>query len=117
MIPACYDFPTQYSGDTFNAVQITATRTDINDVTTAIDLTNVDIRAHFKKKVSGTPDKEISVGSGITKTDAENGVFEIDTFINLAGGVYLYDLEFTYASGVIQTYLKGTYTVTEDITE
>ena len=117
MIPANYAIPNQYSGDTLSAIQITCTRTDVNDVTTAIDLTNVNLRMDFKKSKEGAAIKSISDGAGITKTDATNGILTIDSFLNLDGGNYIYDLEFTYADGTIHTYLKGTYTVIEDITQ
>lgn len=88
----------------------------INSV--AKDLTNTRIKIDFKKgSKTGTLQKTITVGSGITKTDAVNGKFAIDEFIcSFPADTYYYDVQFIDGSEV-NTYIEGTLTVIQDVTD
>jgi hypothetical protein len=112
MKPKIYNYPDCLRGDTVNALPITTSQT-VDNVTTPLDLTNIDIDCKFVYK--GIT-KNLSVGSGITKTDAAAGEFQIDEIIFDVVGVYKYDLRFTYASGKIKTYLKGEIKILQDVT-
>ena len=83
-----------------------------------IDLTNVAIKMEVRQSETAKNYlKQFIVDSGITKTDAANGVFSIDAFIaDLPATNYFYDLQFTYNSGVVTTYLKGKITVVNEVT-
>lgn len=83
-----------------------------------IDLTNVAIKMEIRQSETAKNYlKQFIVDSGITKTDAANGVFRIDAFIaDLPATSYVYDLQFTYNSGVVATYLKGKVTVINEVT-
>ena len=83
-----------------------------------IDLTNVAIKMEIRQSETAKNYlKQFIVDSGITKTDAANGVFSIDAFIaDLPATNYFYDLQFTYNSGVVATYLKGKITVVNEVT-
>ena len=83
-----------------------------------IDLTNVAIKMEIRQSTTAKNYlKQFIVDSGITKTDAANGVFGIDAFIaDLPATNYFYDLQFTYNSGVVATYLKGKITVVNEVT-
>jgi len=83
-----------------------------------IDLTNVGIKMEIRQSATAKNYlKQFIVDSGITKTDALNGVFSIDAFIaDLPATNYFYDLQFTYNSGVVATYLKGKITVVNEVT-
>lgn len=83
-----------------------------------IDLTNVAIKMEIRQSETAKNYlKQFVVDSGITKTDAANGVFSIDAFIaDLPATNYVYDLQFTYSSGVVATYLKGKITVDNEVT-
>lgn len=117
MIPARYDFKPQIAEDTFNGLQFTATLTT-EGVTAPIDLTTVAIKIVFKKQGQTAVTSTLEIGSGITLDDAVNGVFSIDPFTVFAAPyTYDYDIEFTYASGVVKTYLKGLFTVKAQTTE
>lgn len=114
MIPAIYNFKEQYAGDTFNGIQLTAT---LNG--SPIDLTNITIKIQFKVSIEKASVKDLIIGTGLTLVDAVNGVFKIDSFTvfttpNITN--YLYDLEFTYSSGVVKTYMKGDFPVKHQIT-
>ncbi len=116
MIPATGDLPIQYAGDTFDTAVCTATQTDSEDVTTPVDLTDVAIKIQFRTKNYTSVFKTFTIDNGITVTDAENGIFEIDEFINGSAGTYLYDIQFTYPDGKVRTYAKGKYIVISDTT-
>lgn len=55
--------------------------------------------------------------SGILVTDATNGEFEIINYIPTTAGRFKYDLQVTFASGVVSTYLRGDWVVIADITQ
>jgi hypothetical protein len=115
MTPIQYNFKEQYSGDTFNGLRITATRT-ISGNTSPIDLTNVAIKMDIKSLNVDTPLLSLTIGEGITLTDALNGIFTIDRFVVPKVGVHNYDIQFTYQSGDIKTYVKGIFPVENDTT-
>jgi len=102
--------------DTFRSVNFT-----VSDKTTGdpIDLTGVSIRIQFRfRKKTGNVVKDMSIGSGITLTDATNGIFTIDKFtpITFEVDTYFYDAEITFTNGDIKTYVQGTFKVIQDTT-
>ena len=117
MLPASYDFNDRYYGDTSDEVQFTVTKT-VSNVTSALDLSGVSIRMHFKKEGTNRVVKSLDTTSGITFVDASNGVFKINSFLmELPPHNYDYDIEFTFSSGVVRTYLRGNFNVVNDITK
>jgi high-affinity nickel permease len=115
MIPQTYIIPNQYKGDTFGGVQFTLTNTTVSS---PIDLTGSTIECKFRKtSPTGILVKTISDGSGITIVDAVNGIFKIDAFdVDFSANIYYYDIQITDATNIIITYVRGTLTVTQDIT-
>lgn len=111
MVPANYDFGNQYRGDSLDSIQFT-----IKSNGTPINLTGVTIKCQFRQPFNGKTIKEITNGSGIT-VNTSSGVIVIDEFIlDWDAGLYLYDIEFTYPSGTVKTYIKGTINVISDNT-
>lgn len=115
MVPAVYNFPKLYEGDTHDGLSITV-ETTTGGVSSPVDLTNVDIAMQVRSNSAGALALDLSVGSGITKTDATNGVFRVDAFTVPAAGLYDYDIEFTYADGTVKTYMGGAMSVKADVT-
>jgi len=107
-----YNLPDIYKGDTFEKVQFT-----ILVDGTALDLTGASIKSVFKKdKKQGSLIKTIEIGTGITVTDATNGIFEFDAFdLDWDAGTYYYDIEITDNSSVILTYVIGVINVILDV--
>ena len=65
---------------------------------------------------TGTLALGLSVGAGITITDALGGVFAIDEqIIDIASALYYYELEVTLDSGFRLTYLTGTWQILQDV--
>ncbi len=108
-----YNLPDGYKNDTYKPVQFTL---KINGV--AEDLTGYAIRAMFRLETkTGTIVKDISVGSGITITDAVNGVFRIDSFnVDFDAADYYYDIEMTAPNTEVETYVCGQLKVIQDVT-
>tara|TARA_R110000851_G_scaffold143538_1_gene282458 strand:- start:358 stop:711 length:354 start_codon:yes stop_codon:yes gene_type:complete len=115
MTPTTYKINDQYKGDTFDGVTFTlkegADKTPIN-------LTGATILSQFRvKEVTGIIQKSLSIGSGITVTDATGGVFKIDSFVlDWNTGTFFYDIQITFSDGSVRTYVKGTLNVNQDVT-
>lgn len=108
-----YNFPDHIKGDTFLAQAFTY---KLNG--TPIDLTGGTFRMMLKRSIkSTTAVLTLSTGSGITITNAAAGQWQIDSqVIDIKEGTYYYDVEFTYASGQVATYLSGRFKIIQDIT-
>mgnify|MGYP007071585948 CR=1 FL=1 len=101
-------------GDTFNGLFITI---NLNGV--PIDLTDVNIRSHFRLgSKSGCKVKKFDLDNGIVVTDAVNGQFEmlVDTLIDWDAGSWVFDVEIEFPDGTIKTYYEDTLNVIQDIT-
>lgn len=107
-----YNLKEQLRGDTFPGVSFTVS---VNG--SPKNLTNTEIKIEFRFKVKrGKLIKTLTVGSGITKLDAVNGVFCIDSFVvDFEEGVYYYDIQFKDGA-VIKTYIGGIWVIDQDVT-
>jgi hypothetical protein len=101
---------------TFKSVNFTYLDADNNPV----DLTDAEIRIQFRyRSKTGAIVKDISVGTGITLTDAVNGIFTIDKFtpVDWAVDNYYYDAQVTFPNGDIGTYVWGMVEIVQNITD
>lgn len=106
-----YDFATHRKGDTWQPPTFTGTLDG-----SPIDLTGSTL-AMKARDCDGAEVLSLTSASGITITDAANGVFKIDDqVLNIAAGVYNYDIQFTLASGDIFTWIVGKLIVSQDQT-
>ena len=97
-------------GDTWKGLTFTV---DVDG--TVLDLSNYSIAMQVKTP-SGETLLDLSIGNGITLTDAVNGVFSIDPLITPnTSGTHRYDIEFTNA-GVVSTYIEGKFSIETDVT-
>ncbi len=102
--------------DTFASVEFTFE----DELGAAIDLTGISAQCQFRYNTKiGTTVKDISIGSGLTLTDAVNGILTIDAFtpVDWEVGCYKYDIQITFPSGVISTYVQGTVEILQDTTD
>ena len=115
MTPTTYKINDQYKGDTFNGVTFTLKE---GADKTPIDLTGVSILSQFRvNEVTGTIQKTLEIGSGITLTNAIGGVFKINPFtLNWNTGTFFYDIQITFPNGDVRTYVKGSLNVIQDVT-
>lgn len=104
-------------GDTFEAVNFAMTS---GVIPVPIDLTGAVIKMQLRKKACDIVKalSLTSVGSaGLTITNPALGLFKINKqIINIDPFNYVYDIEITFGSGVVKTYIKGFFLVTPDIT-
>ena len=101
-------------GDTFAEVPF-----QINKDGIPLDLTGAIIHMQLRKSPGGTVYLNLTSVSnlGITMTSALDGAFKINEMIlNLEANVYLYDIEITFPSGEVKTWISGQFTVINDIT-
>ena len=83
-----------------------------------ISLATADVKMQIRTHPDGDVMQVLTEGDGITVGGANNNVITISKIISiLTGGKYYYDLQATFADGKVQTYLRGQFIVTEDITQ
>ena len=110
--PSVVNIDNHYKGDTYDGIQYTLLNASDSS---PIDLTSATIKAQFRfSSITGSIIKEITEISGITVTDAANGVFAF--IIDWAFGIYYYDIEVTFVSGVVKTFVQGRIKITQDVT-
>lgn len=106
---------THIKGDTFNEVPF---ELKINSV--AVNLTGATIKMQLKKcPTDVTPALSLTsvASAGITITTPASGLFKINTqIINIEAFNYYYDMQFTFSSGEVKTYINGQFTITQDVT-
>jgi len=102
-------------GDTFDEVNF---ELKINDA--VVNLTGSTIRMQLRKNADDvTPALSLTsvANAGITINAPTLGQFKINQqIIDIPIGEYLYDIQLTYATGVVKTYIKGTFSITAEIT-
>lgn len=82
-----------------------------------ISLLGATIYIHIVKACETTPALTLTNGSGITITGASNNQISVNKLINIAKGNYKWDLQVSYAGGVVKTYLEGEFNVYDDVTK
>jgi hypothetical protein len=109
-LPGAVNFKV-YQNDT-----LTKTLTITDDADAAIDLSAATIKMEVRAAVASTVLFTFETGDGITVGGADDNVITISKLVDITAGSYLYDLEITYSGGEVQTLIKGSFTVTADIT-
>lgn len=113
-LPATYDI-SAYLNDTLSLSFIFN-----NSDGDPIDLSSADIKMQVRKKHDDPVLWTASEGDGITVTGDDDNIISINKIVSdsqISPGIYKYDIQATYSSGVITTYLRGDFTVESDITD
>jgi hypothetical protein len=105
--PLKYNF-TSKQGDTWEGAVFTVYKNGV-----PVDLTDATIFADFYLDDKDTKSFGLSVGAGITITNAPNGIFVFDKqkFTD-PPGVYTYDVEINTATIGTKTWIEGVLTIT-----
>jgi len=110
-----YDIPKHRRGDTWPG---------INSITIAtngvpVNLTNATIKIDFRRDIDTPVALTLSTTNGdIVITQPLQGTFSIlPKLIEIPFGTYMYDLQVTFANGVVTTYMEGSWEILADITE
>lgn len=108
-----YNFPDHIKGDTFEGLNFT-----INVNGNPLDLTGAEIAMQLRNSNSQNSIADFNTTNfKIIITDAVAGKFRlIKQIINILARTYNYDIEITMQNGDVFTYIKGTWTITQDIT-
>lgn len=116
LTPQTFNWPSVTQGDTFPAINFTASGTG-----TAADLSRVRVKI---KDTDGNTELSLdSDASGVTINTATAGAWDYtvgpitDTqTTGMDAGTHLYDLEVTDADGTVRTHFKGTWTILDQTT-
>lgn len=107
-----YNIVTKKNGDTWKGMQLTVT------IDGSTDLSGVTFFCQFRHGAeNGTVVKDLSIGSGITVVDEENGIIKIDKFdidFDKIGLLY-YDVK-AVKDGDTVTVLKGEWLIEQNVT-
>jgi hypothetical protein len=99
-------------GDTFKAVNFQVTGTP------ALPSLSI-VKMQLKKECGGVAVLTFTsvASAGITITNASTGLFSINKqIIDIAEGVYSYDIQLTFADGTVKTYINGMFEIQCDLT-
>ena len=110
--PATNNYEPQLKGDTFRGGEYT--------IVPSTDLTGATGRCQFR--LGGKNNAvvvELTIGNGLTITDAINSIYQIDEIQRLDWevGNYNYDIEFTLPNGDIITPSEGILPVVQDTSQ
>lgn len=116
-----FNWSAQVDGDTLELTDINF----LDNLDVAIDMTtvsSVDMKVR-KGSEKGKLIATLSIGTGIKWIDQSQGQIRIsdtDDLIQIGdwagAGDYYYDIQFTYSTGIVRTYLKGKIPVIKDTT-
>lgn len=102
-----YNFPDHITGTTFNGVQFTIKVNGAPINITDVSITFIGLKGTYQMGSGGN-----GSGSGITITDAANGVFKIDNqIINWKVGDYTCNIITTRSNGDKKAYIKGKWKI------
>lgn len=109
-----YDFSPAILGDTWDGAVMQLL---VNDVPK--DLTGASVRMSLVKSPDTAAVATWTTTNGrISISNAANGEITFIPFtMNVPVGTYHYDIEYTFADGSIKSYVKGKFTVINDITK
>ena len=110
-----YDIPSHRRGDTWDGISSIT----INVNGTPINLTNAIVKMEFRQDLDAPVALTLSTtNNSIIVTNAAGGVISIPSKkIEIPFAKYFYDLQVTYSTGVVKTYMSGIWEIVADITE
>lgn len=112
MTPGVYTIQA-YRNDT---LQLTFTITDGSSI--PIDLSTATMKMEVRTKPDGEIKLTLTEGDGLTVSGVGNNVVTVSKKVEISDGCrFFYDLQATFASGVVTTYVRGSFIVMEDITK
>jgi hypothetical protein len=111
MIPGIYNI-TAYRNDTLQK-----TVSVVDSTGSPVSFATATMKMQVRTKPDGDVLLELTEGDGLTVGGAGNNVITISKVVAIQGcGAYYYDIQATFSSGVVSTYLKGAFIVQKDIT-
>jgi hypothetical protein len=110
-----YDIPSHRRGDTWDGIN--SITINVNGV--PINLTNATVKMEFRQDLDAPVALTLTTtNSSIMVTNAVGGIISIPSKkIEVPFAKYFYDLQVTYSTGIVKTYMSGTWEIIADITE
>lgn len=110
-----YNIPSHRRGDTWDGISsivITSNGQPVN-------LTSAAIKMELREDIDAPAVFTLSTtDSTIVITNPAQGTFTIPPIlVDIPFGKYLYDIQITFANGVVKTYVDGSWEITADITK
>jgi hypothetical protein len=85
--------------------------------TTPINLSGSTVYIQVRKGCAGTLALSLTNGSGVTIGGVSNNQITINKLVDIAKGNYVWDMQVTFTTGVVKTYLEGDFIVYDDVTK
>lgn len=85
--------------------------------TTPISLLGAIVYIQVRKGCGGTLALTLTNGSGITIGGVSNNQITVNKLVDIAKGNYVWDMQVTFTSNVVKTYLEGDFIVYDDVTK
>ena len=111
-----YTMPPALRGDTWSGI----TSITLQTSGVPISLSAASIKMQLREDIDSPVALELSTANKlITITSPpSSGVFQIPPqIINIPFGTYNYDIQVTFPTGIVTTYITGTWQITPDITQ
>jgi hypothetical protein len=108
-----YNIPRHRRGDTWDGINnISITQNGV-----PVNLTNASVKMEFRQGIDTPVAMTFSTAnSGITITSVSS-VRVMPRLIEVPFSTYKYDLQVTFSTGVVKTYISGEWPIIADITE
>ena len=85
--------------------------------TTPINLSSATVYIQVRKGCAGTLALSLTNSSGVTIGGVSNNQITVNKLVDIAKGNYVWDMQVTFTSGVVKTYLEGDFIVYDDVTK
>ena len=85
--------------------------------TTPINLSGATVYIQVRKGCAGTLVLSLTNSSGVTIGGASNNQITVNRLVNIDKGNYVWDMQVTFTTGVVKTYLEGDFIVYDDVTK
>jgi hypothetical protein len=85
--------------------------------TTPISLLGATVYIQVRKGCAGTLALTLTNGSGVTIGGVSNNQITVNKLVDIDKGNYVWDMQVTFTTGVVKTYLEGDFIVYDDVTK
>jgi hypothetical protein len=85
--------------------------------TTPISLLGATVYIQVRKGCGGVLALTLTNGSGVTIGGVSNNQITVNKLVDIAKGNYVWDMQVTFTSNVVKTYLEGDFIVYDDVTK
>jgi len=108
-----YNFPPHRRGDTWDGISnISITQNGV-----PVNLTNASVKIDFRQSYDFPVAISFSTEASSIQITSVSSVRIMPTLIAIPPSKYYYDLQVTYPTGVVKTYITGYWIIEPDITE